>query len=93
MRGKKKQPWPMILLFGIGTLLIVGAMFAFTKPSQTNAGNNGSGTPVLKVNQEKVDLGDVKLGQTVQVSFDLTNIGDKTLKFAKAPYVEVLQGC
>jgi hypothetical protein len=48
---------------------------------------------LLKVDKEKVDLGDVKLGQTVMVSFQLTNLGDKTLKFTKAPYVEVLEGC
>ena len=45
------------------------------------------------MNQEKVDLGNVKLGQTVEVKFTLTNVGDKTLRFSKTPYVEVLEGC
>jgi hypothetical protein len=45
------------------------------------------------VDQDKVDLGNVKLGQTVDVKFTLTNVGDKTLRFNKPPYIEVLEGC
>jgi hypothetical protein len=90
---KKKQPWPMILLFGTGLLLVVGAVFAFAKPSLSKSATDGTGSASLTVDKEKVDLGDVKLGQTVQVSFQLTNAGDKTLKFTKAPYIEVLEGC
>ena len=90
---KKKQPWPMILLVAGGLLLVIGAVFAFNKPSEPKADVVVNGSPSLKVNQEKVDLGDVKLDQTVQVSFQLTNVGDKTLKFTKAPYIEVLEGC
>jgi len=90
---KKKQPWPMILLLGTGLLLVIGAVLAFTRPSLSNSLDNTPGSPLLKVDQEKIDLGDVKLGQTVQVTFQITNAGDITLKFIKAPYVEVLQGC
>lgn len=90
---KKKQLWPLILLIGAGLLLVIGAFFAFKKPSEPKADIEISGSPSLKVDKEKVDLGDVKLGQTVQVSFDLTNVGDETLKFTKAPYIEVLEGC
>lgn len=90
---KKKQPWPMILLFGGGLLLVIGAVFAFTKPSQPKAAVEVNGSPSLKVDQEKVDLGNVKLGQTVEVKFKLMNVGDQTLRFSKAPYVEVAEGC
>ncbi len=51
------------------------------------------GAPSLQADQDLVDLGNVKLGQTVNVQFGLTNIGDKTLEFSKAPYTEVAQGC
>ena len=91
--GKKKQPWPMILLFGSGLLLVIGAFFAFNKPSRPKVGIEITGSPSLNVDKEKVDLGDVKLDQTVQVSFQLTNVGDQTIKFTKAPYIEVLEGC
>jgi hypothetical protein len=29
----------------------------------------------------------------VEVSFQLTNVGDQALRFSKAPYIEVLEGC
>ena len=51
-----------------------------------------TGAPSLQVDNEKVDLGDVKLNQTVQVSFQLTNVGDETLRFVKQPYIEVVEG-
>lgn len=91
--GKKKQGWPILLLLAGGVLLIIGGTFAFRKPTQPKASIEVSGTPSLKVDQEKVDLGNVKLGQTVEVKFKLTNVGDQTLRFSKAPYIEVLEGC
>ncbi len=90
---KRKQQWPMILLLAGGLLLITGIFFAFRKPSQSKAAIMVTGSPSLKVSQEKVDLGDVKLGQTVDVKFTLTNVGDKTLRFSKTPYVDVAEGC
>jgi hypothetical protein len=90
---RKKQPWPIVLLVAGGLLLIIVAVSSFNKPSQPKAAVEVSGSPSLKVDQEKVDLGDVKLGKTVEVTFLLTNVGDKTLKFSKAPYIEVLEGC
>jgi hypothetical protein len=65
---QKKLPWPMFLLLGGGLLLVIGAFFVFNKPSQAGEMVDGSGSPGLKVDKEKVDLGDVQLGQTVQVS-------------------------
>ncbi|OGN91004.1 MAG: hypothetical protein A2Y88_09705 [Chloroflexi bacterium RBG_13_48_10] len=89
----KKLPWPIIILFGGGLLLLIGAFLVFNKPTEAGVVVVGADSPSLKVDKEKVDLGDVKLGQTVMVSFQLTNQGDKTLKFTKAPYIEVLEGC
>ncbi len=91
--GRKKQRWPAILLLAGGLLLVAGLFFAFRKPSQPKAAVEITGAPSLKVNQDKVDLGKVKLGQTVDVKFTLTNVGDKTLRFSKTPFVEVLEGC
>jgi hypothetical protein len=52
-----------------------------------------SGAPRLQVDREQVDLGDVRLGQTVEVAFEVANSGDQTLVFEEDPYVEVVEGC
>jgi len=90
---KKKQLWPMILLFAGGVLLVIGAVSLLNKPSQPKAAIEVSGAPSLKVDKQKVDLGNVMLGQTVEVKFQIMNVGDQTLRLSKAPYVEVLEGC
>ena len=91
--SRKKQLWPMILLLAGGVLLVIGAVSVLNKPSQPKATIEISGAPSLKVDREKVDLGNVKLGQTVEVKFQIMNVGDQTLRFSKAPYIEVLEGC
>src|SRR5262245_40288405 len=52
-----------------------------------------TGRAKLKADQQQVDLGNVRLGQTVAVAFELTNVGDKPLRFTDQPYVEVVEGC
>ncbi len=74
-------------------LLVIGAVFTFKKPPEPKAAIEVSGSPSLKVDKQKVDLGNVKLGQTVDVKFTLMNVGDKTLRFNKAPYIDVVEGC
>ncbi len=83
----------MILLLGGGILLVLGAFMVFHKSSQASANIEVSGKPSLKVDKQKVDLGNVKLGRTVEVDFQVTNVGDQPLRFSKTPYVEVLKGC
>ncbi len=52
-----------------------------------------TGAPKLRVDHETIDLGDVKLGDTVRVAFKLTNTGDQPLRFTGQPSVEVVEGC
>lgn len=92
-RQKQQIPWPLLLLVGGGLLLVVGAIFAFNRPSHPKAPIEVKGAPSLKVDRQEVNLGDVKLGRTVEVSFQLTNVGDQTLRFAEAPYIEIMEGC
>jgi len=89
----KRKNWPMILLVGGGAILLIGAFFAFVKPSQINAALDDSGTPRLEVDQELADFGDVKVDRLVEATFRLTNTGEGTLRFTDAPYIEVLEGC
>lgn len=84
--------WPLLLALA-GALLVLGAALAFLGREPAGAPLEVRGAPVLKVNSEKVDLGEVPLGQPVQVSFRLTNVGDQRLRFTDFPYVEVVEGC
>ncbi len=90
---RKKQPWPLFLLLGGALLLVVGAVFAFKKPPAPKAAVEVSGSASLKVDKQSVNLGDVKLGQTVDVKFTLMNVGDQTLRFSQTPYIQVMEGC
>jgi hypothetical protein len=88
-------PAPLLLVLG-GLILVAGALFAVWKAGQSSSPKvpvEVKGAPSLKVDQDKVDLGDVPLGETVSVSFQLANVGDETLRFSDTPYVEVLEGC
>jgi hypothetical protein len=79
------------IVAGIAGLSII-LFFAFHNP--TSSGPSAvSGGPNLNADKQEVDLGDVKLGIPVQVSFELTNTGSQPLQFSKAPYIEVREGC
>lgn len=82
------------ILFGLGGLaLLILAAFTLWGGSKPKTAIDGSGAPSLKVDKESVDLGDVRLGQTVEVSFLLSNAGDQPLRFNEPPYIEVKEGC
>ncbi len=88
----KTSKKPLILIIGGAVILLVAVLFAFAQ-AQPPAVDTGGGTPKIKADKELVDLGDQKLGNTVQVSFTITNEGSGTLRFTKDPFVEVKEGC
>ena len=81
----------MIIVAGLA--VIVAAIAGSNNAASVKPTLEVSGAPALKVDKEKVDLGDLRLGQTVQVSFDVTNVGDQPMRFKEKPYVEVVEGC
>jgi hypothetical protein len=95
----QQQQTPRVLWWAIGLVLAGVVLIAVVVISSNNNSTPANyvpevtGAPALKVDKEKVDLGNVKLGQTVSVSFDVTNIGDQPLRFEERPYVEVVEGC
>jgi hypothetical protein len=82
------------ILMGIsGLVLVVWATFALWGGNKPKTAIEVSGAPSLKVDNESIDLGDVQLGRTVEVSFLISNTGDQPLRFNKPPYIEVKEGC
>jgi hypothetical protein len=93
---KRRQAQRVWLFLALGGVILMATAFLLLRGntnSQPLANIEIHGAPALRVDKEKVDLGDVKLGQTVQVSFQVTNVGDKPLQFSAQPYVEVVEGC
>ena len=88
-RRRRRQLNQMILpALTFGAVLIVAAVVLASRP-QRSAG----GTPRLAVDQQKIDYGYVKFGDTRQFAFTVTNVGDGELRVETKPYIEVLEGC
>jgi hypothetical protein len=92
-RQRQNQRWLPVLLALGGVLLLSLAFLALSKDPASKAAIEVTGAPSLRVDQEIVDLGDMKFNQPAQVSFQITNVGDQTLRFTKDPYIEVVEGC
>jgi hypothetical protein len=88
-----RSPWSIALLIVAAGLLVLAVYFLTWGRAQPAAAIEVTGSPRLRVDRDRVDLGVVQLGKTVQVDFNLTNVGDQTLTFTEAPYVEVVEGC
>ncbi len=85
-RRRKAFPWLPVALGGI--LLLIAAFFFANQGRDTE-----DGTPAIQVDQQKIDYGYVKFGDTKSFTIKVTNTGDGTLRFKEQPYVEVLKGC
>jgi hypothetical protein len=78
-------PWPLVALGGV--LLLLAAFFFASR------NGDGGGTPSIAVDQQKIDYGYVKFGETRSFAINVTNTGDGTLRFKENPYIEIVEGC
>ena len=85
---KKANYFPLIALAVGGLLLLVTAIVIDQKSQDTDGG-----TPVIAVDQQKIDYGDVKFNVEKTFTITVTNRGDGTLRFKEQPYIQVLEGC
>lgn len=93
-KRRQRNRWiPVLLGLGGLALLLLAVMTLSSNGSGSKAAIEVNGAPSLKVDKEQVDLGDVKLGRTVEVSFKVTNVGDQTLQLNEQPYIDVVEGC
>ena len=88
----KSRKFPIFLLVSGAVILEIAFTFAFQEKAPSLA-VEVSGIPSLKTDKETIDLGNVKLGTTAQVSYKISNVGDQLLRFSKAPYIELVEGC
>ena len=89
--GKKRVAWPLVLAV-LGILLVLGAFVALRKP-EPEVAIEVQGAPSLRADRQAIDLGDIRLGTTVEAAFRLSNAGDQPLRFTEPPYIEVREGC
>jgi hypothetical protein len=88
----KRNLMPLWLsLAGLGFILI--AVWAVLGSSQPKANIEVQGEPRLKVEADKIDRGDIKLGTPIRDDIRVTNVGDRTLRFMEAPIVQTKEGC
>ena len=94
LKARRRSPrWQSLLLALGGLGLVLVAFFALRQDAVAPAEIEVSGAPSLQADQERIDLGEIKVDQPAHASFNLTNVGDETLRFTKAPYIEVVEGC
>lgn len=95
-RLKERQRKILIAMLAGGLLLIISGVF-FAKSTLENRADPSlikvSGQPSLKVDQELIDYGEVKLNTNLQFELEITNVGDQPLRISETPYVEVVEGC
>ena len=96
LRRKKRQRKTLVVLISGGLLLFVAAIIIAQNVSVNSPDPSlieVSGQPSLKVDQDLIDYGEVKLNTNLTFDLQLTNVGDQALKIADPPYVEVKDGC
>lgn len=93
-----KRNWLFWLVIG-SVLIVLGGLALLLRGSGEEEGIDPnftpdvSGAPALEVEQENLDFGDVRLGETVEAVFRIKNMGDQPLRIGESPQVEVLDGC
>jgi hypothetical protein len=101
---KNSRRFPVWIIISIGLILAAGAIIFLVNKNGGGFQPAVSGAPKLKilrivsgsdtvVDGDKVDFGDVKVGDPVKVSYTLTNVGDQPLEFKEPPWIEVKEGC
>ncbi len=89
----KVLPWiigTLVLLPIIGVLLFGQSTGGSIDP---NFVPKVKGASSLAVAQDFFELGDQHFNNTVQVAYNLQNVGDQTLRILEVPQVEVREGC
>lgn len=88
---QRALPW--LLVAGGAVLIGLAVWAAWPRAAAPEVEVTVTGQPSLSVDKEKLDFGDVKLGEWVQATFEVANVGDQPLRFSEVPYIRVAAGC
>ncbi|HSM71914.1 MAG TPA: hypothetical protein VK851_10260 [Anaerolineales bacterium] len=89
LREQKQKRRNTTILLAIGGFMLVFAAILFAR----QGGGDGSGTPSISVDQQRIDYGDQHFGTNLTFAVKVSNTGDGTLRFKEKPYIQVLEGC
>jgi hypothetical protein len=93
-RARNRSRFPAwIILMGVAALAAGLVLVMTNRGRQPDFTPKVNGAPALTVDQEVVDYGDVRLGTPLTTEIRVSNVGTETLRFQKAPYVEIKEGC
>ena len=94
---KQSMLWLWATLGGLLLVFVLFLISQLNKNGQASAASDFTpevkGSPHVAVNQDKIDYGDVKLGNTINTVIDVRNTGDQPLSIQGNPQVEVVEGC
>jgi hypothetical protein len=81
-----------IVLAGV-TALIAWSFIDSNNKASTLVPIEAQGRAKFVADKTQINLGDVKLGETVQAEFKISNAGDQPLRFTQVPIIQVVEGC
>lgn len=93
---RRQRRFPTFWVLAIGGLLLVAGAILFSRPDSgtaTLAPIQVQGQAAIRVDQQEINFGDVLLNVQKTFTITVTNVGDKPLRFAQAPYIEIVEGC
>ena len=99
-KHRRQRRFPIFWVLAIGGLLLVAGAILLSRPGGTSGGGTATLAPIqvqgqssIRVDQQEINFGDVKLNVQQTFTITVTNVGDQPLRFAQAPHIEVVEGC
>ena len=99
-KHRRQRRFPIFWVLAIGGLLLVAGAILLSRPGGTSGGGTATLAPIqvqgqaaIRVDRQEINFGDVKLNVQQTFTITVTNVGDKPLRFAQAPYIKVVEGC
>lgn len=88
-----RTPWLWVGLVALGAFVLVIVGFTLLRDGSDGSTSGGKLGPVVAVEQEVFDYGNVKVNTPIETLFRVSNAGDEPLKIAGDPEVELVEGC